>query len=377
MVALLLGAVSCNNDVAPRGPLEVAIAATASSAPNIWTSADSGQRIECAINLSAKASGTDSATWSGGTIRFYEGTNRSVPLDSLAVSASDVQSKWGSAHIAGGQTQTSQWNLQAGAPFSVEIELPYQPAHSGADTAKASFDCGPKPAADARPPSSNSITVRTGSDSLQPGDELTIDYTITSTVGLWQTAVQLSGACPVYLTTHQAGLQTVLRSSVAIKLSAACQLGNNVVVTVFATDAGLETGSKALSTLYRLVDTRPPALRATVLPAPSPQPPVIFAGDSVGMHVTATDNHALGGVVFDLAPDSVGLGLLYTIVATDSIDDQDVFIDPLPGTAGPMQLQVYARDAVGHQSEVLTDGLAGLPDGAVAFGRGRGRGRDR
>ncbi|MGH7688931.1 MAG: hypothetical protein ACREN3_04930 [Gemmatimonadaceae bacterium] len=346
LATLLLAGASCGDSTAPKS-MTVAVSVLSVGGPDVSTIGDSVPLVTCGINLSATAAGTDTATWQDGKVRWYAGVDRSTPFDSLTMTAVDVRQTWGNKQIGAGQTQTSHWEFQATAPFHADIEYHYQPAHGDEKTADAGFDCGPKMSPDTPAPSIDSIAVPGDPTSIEAGDTLTVDYTATSPVGILQTAVVLSGACSVHATFPEQ-LQTKLPRSARLLIPADCQLGVPLFVTVYATGAGLQTSSRSLSTPLMVVDHTPPYLHALF----SPTPPILFDGDSIMMHVEASDNRALAAVLWDVAP--AGTGGRDSLVVTGQSVTQDVVVHLTPGTIGPVQLRLYARDAVGNVDTLTT-----------------------
>ena len=184
MAVLLLGAMSCSDATTSPPSLTVAVSVTHVAAPVLGATSDSLPTIACDANLTATATGSGTASWRDAKVLWYAGTSRSCPLYSTVASAADVQTAWGSAQIAAGHAQTSVWAVTAGAPFHVMFEYNYQVTGGDAKTATAEFDCGPKIYGTTAPPSIDTVLVQTGSGPVQPGDSITVHYTVTSPIGV-------------------------------------------------------------------------------------------------------------------------------------------------------------------------------------------------
>ncbi len=344
--SLFLWGVGCSDSTAPAS-LNVVLSAAQVSGPTVSTIQDTLPLVSCSVDLSATASGADTAVWVDGVVRLYGGVDRSTPLDSVMLSASDLQNSWGNARIGAGQTETAHWKVQATLPFRVEFEYRYRPRVGTNKTTDAGLDCGPKIPAGTPAPSVDTLGVFHPLANVQPGDTLTISYRATSPVGILQTAVELSGPCSVRVTLPEQ-IQTAVTRSVRLGIPATCQLGVPLTVSAFATDAALQTGSRALATQIVLVDSAPPVLDVVFDPAP----PVVFAGDSVTMHVTVSDNRALAMLGWEVLP--AGAGDADSLTVTGQSANRDILVRVYPGASGPIQFRLYARDGVGNERETLT-----------------------
>ncbi|HEX8726062.1 MAG TPA: hypothetical protein VF737_11805 [Gemmatimonadaceae bacterium] len=351
LAVLLAGAASCSDSTTPKS-MSVAISVAGVSGPDVSIAADSLPLVSCGVTLNATASGTDTATWQGGTVRWYVGVDRSVPFDTLMVTASDVRLVWGNKQIGAGQTQTSNWTVSAGAPFHAEMEYEYQPAHGDLKSAKAGFDCGAQIPPGTPAPVIDTIVLQSGPNSVQPGNTLVVDYTVTSPVGVLQTAIVLSGPCTVQEAFPEQ-LQTKLTRSARIVIPTSCQLGVPVTLTVYARDGGLQVSSRVLATQIPLADLTPPYLQVTV------QPRVLLGGDSIPVHVVATDNRELAALVWDVLP--AGTGVRDSLMLTGQGTSNDFYVHLLPGATGNIQLRLYARDAVGLVSDTTITQAGLLP----------------
>jgi hypothetical protein len=343
---LLLAGASCGDSTAPKS-IAVTISVLGVGGPDVSTYQDTLPLVTCGVDLSASATGTDTASWQDAMLRWYAGVDRSAPFDSVPIHLADVRLTWGNRDIGAGQTQTAHWEFSATAPFHGELEYHYQPRHSDVKAAKAGFDCGPHVTPDTPAPVVDSIAVVPATDTVQVGDTVTVDYTVSSAVGILQTGVVLSGACTERIAFPEQ-LQQKLTRSARIPVPIDCQLDLPVVVTVFATGSGLQTTSRSLATPVSVVDRTPPYVHALY----SPTPPVLFDGDSIQMDVSADDNRALAAVLWDVTPSMAGDA--DSILVSGQSLHQNAVVHLKPGATGPIQLHLYARDAVGNVDTVTT-----------------------
>ena len=241
--------------------------------------------LSCGVELSATATGTDTATWLDGMVRWYAGVDRSEPLDSPARATADIRLTWGNHDIGAGQTQTSHWQVQAAVPFHAGIRIPLSARHSNVKTATAVVRLRPEGRArHASPHPSTRQRTRHAPASLQPSDTLTVNYTVSSPVGIWQSTVELSGPCTSQ-DKFPEQLKTKLYPVAHPAIPANCPLGVPITVTVSATDARPSEQLQAVRDADPMIDVTPPTLSTYSVRrdgTPMSLPPVYFDGDSIG-----------------------------------------------------------------------------------------------
>jgi len=352
MLALAFG--GCRDSTGPDARLTVTVTVASLEGPSITTVSDSETTIECGIYLRAVATGSGRATWLDATFAFYVGRDRSTPIDSAIIPASDIRSSWGTAEIAAGETQESGWNVRAGIPFGAAIEYRYQlESERRTRTTRVEFTCGPEVPPSVQPPAITKLTVQVPPGGLEPRDTLVLEYAATSEIGLWQTLVRLSGPCGVERPFAENLVQGVTRS-VAIPIPAECRLGVPMDVTVFARDAALLEASRRSDTRPVLVDLTPPTVYPMLFPpsggsATEQFSGDYFVGDSIYFIFIASDNHALRALVWEVWP----AGFRDSVVVTGWDVAPWLKIPVRPEWTGPIQLRLYARDAAGLTGEAF------------------------
>lgn len=355
IAGLALTGVGCGDATAPPPPLSVEISVEHLGTPVIQTTEESVPTMACDVEFRASASGSGSAEWLGAKALWYAGTDRSTPLDSSEVPTSEVRTAWQKTGIDAGETQFSVWTFTYGAPFTASVEYRYKPAGGDEKTAAVEFSCGPTTDIGTPDPSITELATTAVAGELEPGDTLTVDYTAASPTGMWQTAVLLSGPCEVQqLFAEQ--LETSVTRSIRIPLPAECRLGVPINVTAFARDAGLRTGARVLETHVALVDETPPTISPLFLPsmgsALADLAGVFFGGDSISVAFQARDNHALQSLHWEVLP--AGMATDGTLEVTGASASPAIFLHIRPEASGPIQLRLYARDATGLTSNVVT-----------------------
>jgi hypothetical protein len=125
---------ACGKSTGPRPTLDVAI----SLVPPVSKTTvieDGVPTIDCSATIQAVATGAGEATWIGGTVYFFRGSDQSKIFDSSAVSAAQLAATWGSATITGGAHRTAVYHLKAKEAFGGLVEFRYR--QSGGRTPRA------------------------------------------------------------------------------------------------------------------------------------------------------------------------------------------------------------------------------------------------
>jgi hypothetical protein len=350
-MALALGA--CGDSTGPHKTLDVQIALTSTGGPTISSDANGTQQLTCQLNFSLTAAGNVSATWDNAVYRFYVGKNRTTPADTLVISSDDIVRGWGTP-ITPGETKQSTWNVAATVPFAGEIEFRYRPEGGGVKGAKVAFECAPPGATTAAPPTITSLSIQPPSGELPAGAPVNVSFDVAAPAGLWQLSLSVSGPC-TYQRKIDEQLQTTLTQTLVVQLPNSCQLNVPLTVTVAALDAALQTRSKTLATSLVIVDKQPPVVTPLFFPpdggsAKTTLSGDYFGGDSIGFLPNATDNHALAAIIWEILP----YGTKDSVVVSGQPAPWTIYAHLRPEWSGPVQLRVYARDAVGLTSNVVT-----------------------
>lgn len=362
-------AVACSEVTAPTAApvahVSVAVHVERVDPPVVTRDTAGHVRVSCNVALTAVGTGTGEAKWGEAVFRWYAGKDRTTAVDSTVMIFFEVTSSWGDSAIAAGETQHSGWRLTASMPFDLSIEYRYRPGPAGeVDTASVRFSCGPSVTPDAPPPTISMPVTIPATGVLQPGDILTISFSAASRSGVFQTAVWLSGPCDTTIAFVE-HLEDSVAHFVQFPLPASCQLGVPLAIGAAALDGA---GEQALQVLYsplsvedhtapRITPTFDPPYRTSGT-ADSVQE--LFAGDSIGIQITATDNHALAAVNWEVWPT----GFRDSILVSGAVASRYLYLRLRPEWIGTVQLRFTARDAVGNVSTVRawpTDSLRVRP----------------
>lgn len=338
----------CGDATAPAASTRVGIAVMSVSGPEIFQPSPSETRIQCTATLHAAATGSGSATWVDGQVFFFAGPNRSDAIDTLPLNTSDLEQAWGAAEIRAGENLYTAWQFQANVPFGVTFRFRYR-SRGLPESVDASFNCGPDVPAGSSPPALKQAVLHPSSGEIESGDTLTVTYTATSQVGLWETAVVVGGACETEVHFTEAFAPSVTRT-VKLAVPTGCRLNAALDVDVQAFDIALRGVGARVSSGLTFVDRTPPEVGVwfghNVVPDLGG---FFFAGDTLRGRVGAADNNQLSGAFWEVWPagwrDS--LRLSEQSLAAD-------FVIPIPDAwVGRIQMRFYSRDAAGLTSDTL------------------------
>ncbi len=343
---------ACNDATGPRPSVTVAVLTQGAPA---YTADSAGQQlILCEVALQARNGGQESAGWMDATFAFYAINDSRTPFAIDTIPADTIRSSWGADSIGRNSDETARWVVIGDIPFTLKMRFAYGWAKGSVASSEVSVSCKP-PTPPGPPPTIT--TLRDQVDTApEPSDTLHVSYAANSPVGLWQSLIQVTGACDVTALVPE-NLQHAVTHDVAVPLPAACSLGTPVHVTATAVDLSLQQASRSL-TLPALVDHRPPRLAPWVstpynnlarLPGFTGY---LFTDDAMTVLVNAIDNHALHGVYWEVVPT----GLRDSILVNDSALSQAVTIRAQAGWSGAIQLRLYAKDALGNVSDTVSSG---------------------
>lgn len=359
---LLLGLLGCSDGTGPDTGFTVTVTTSQDSPAAVFVGDDGLPVIECTVGFQATATGTGRATWLDAVLKFYVGRDRSTPVDSAVFAAADVQAAWGHTEIGSGETQFTGLDIRGGIPFTVTLDFRYRPTGGGVRTARVAYTCGLAVPPNAVPPVIRTLTV-SHDGPVEPGDSLGIQYDVDGQVALWLTTVQLSGPCLL----RQSFLeypQLITSRTAFLHLPAACALGVPITVTVGVLDAALQESSRSLATGVSLVDTTPPQIGAQYAPPTGGSFTDVlggdyFGGDSIDVLLYASDNHVLQSVIWEIAP----AGLRDSLIVNAAYVFRQIRIPVPVGFTGPVELRLYAHDAV----RLTSDTLRSAPDSVRVY----------
>ena len=348
-VALLatatLAFAACGESTGPQSNVDVTVGVSNIVGPNINQAPQEGNRVSCDVGLFATAAGSGKAKWGAATFRWYAGKDRSVAFDSSTTTVADVRRAWSDSTIDAGDRLVTNWTVWASIPFSAAVDFHYRVANGPDRIATARFDCGPPVPANVSPAELTNISAVSQFETLEPGGRLLVEYTASSQVGVWRTAVLVSGPCEIYQEFDER-LETSLTRIAAMQIPASCELGAPVDVTVYATDATLDRRARQISTPYRLTDNTRPTIRGTTVARPSGP---YFVGESIDFTVTPNDNHSIKWVVGEVKP----FGVRDSVESPARGADVTLRIPVREGWSGPVELRYFVRDGSGLTSDTL------------------------
>ncbi|HEX2079476.1 MAG TPA: hypothetical protein VHG08_17245 [Longimicrobium sp.] len=357
---LLLGA--CSDGTGSGGPPELGMEASGfASDPQIFPDDDGGQSVGCLFTFSLAATGDAGATavWTGGMLRFFLGPDRTTPFDSLALTAAEVAEAFGSGTIQAGERKSAEFGFLASVPFGMEGEFRFKVQESEAQgAAKAYVPCVvPVQEANSAPPAVSGVNVILPPGPLEPGDSIRVTWNASSTTGLWESGVLVSGAFQAWRRFADT-YQKQVAHEVVLVVPNRVPLGEPVQVQVYAIDLLVRTVGALPVTTPPVTDVTPPVLTAVGVlgDAYGEKTGEYPAGSRVHVTLTALDNHALAYAVYEAGPagalvrDSVAAGAGGPVVE----------FDLTLGWTGEGELRVWVRDRAGNRSAAVGPTPGGL-----------------
>ncbi|HEU4565918.1 MAG TPA: hypothetical protein VFS05_14760 [Gemmatimonadaceae bacterium] len=354
---LLLVLAACGDSTSPGGfgvGPRVDITVTPVGAPLLTQGVDGYNQILCRVDLRATTTGPGSVVWGSATMRFYEGVDRSTPVDSIVFPARDIAAWWGKSTLSADSAAYSRWELWSWIPFGAEIEFRYQAVQSDrAGSASVTTTCGPVVSASTPGPAVTALSVFPSDGEIEAGDTLRVTYTASAQAGLWATGVVTGGACELQRFFAEP-LRSGVTRTVDITLPAGCELGVPIRVWALALDAGAREASGGITPALTITDRTPPVVTPLFFPpdggsARTTLEGQYFAGDSLYLIYNTSDNNALSALVWEVAPG----GWRDSLVVSGPSVGPWIKIPIPPEWVGATQLSFYARDAMGLTSNVV------------------------
>jgi len=338
--------VACGESTGPEPPFSISVSVKSSTGPT-FVDADTLARIECEVTLRAVASGPGTATWGVGKFYVYAGPDRATPLDSGTISAATIQQSWGASTIDSIQAREAQWRLSGAIPFEIAFAFTYSKNNGPVTvTSPLRVTCGPPIPPGTGPPKISSVATTPASGEIQNGDTLVVAYDIGSTIGMWESRIELSGACTITRVFPEHLVHAATRS-VPIVIPPECVPGTALNVGIEAFDAAGQGVQAHVGTLS-VVDRTPPRVSAS-LGFDGQLQLIYFGGDTIPAYLRASDNHALSGVYREVLPWGRRDSLLTSAPSLNARLDI-----PIPEDwVGGIQVRAFSRDGIGLVSDTI------------------------
>ncbi len=346
---------SCRESIVPRFGVVLRVT---QQMQTVGTDGRGLPTLTCGVGLEAITSGSGQAEWGDAVVYFFAINDATTVLDSLAVPAAAVQGSWGATVIGANEPQESGWTLTSGIPITATFKYRYQIVGGAADSTQVSAACAP--AAPKGPPPTFAALSTGPSSLLQPGGKLVVDYTVTSSVGLWVTLLSVTGPCDTVVEVGEPLLATDTRT-LTIPIPSSCALGVPLNVQIVTYDALLQSTSM-ISRLPALVDTVPPTVGAMIGPRwggsyTTDLSGDWFVGDSIAVILYAQDNGVIHSLHWDVQPDGFADSM---VVDTPGGIIEYLSIPLQASMAGPIQLRFFSRDLARNTSDTITSAAGAI-----------------
>jgi hypothetical protein len=353
----LMFASGCHGTTEPGNSLQVTFDVSGPDTTFIGEDFNGEPEISCTFHLTAHATGHGKADWQGGRTIWYAGVDRSVPFDTTGNDPADLYEAFGGARsISAGETLHGLWTVAANVPFEATLEADYTVGAAPTSHASTHFACGPKPRS-APAPVVTSVTVDPPNGNLQIGDTVRVTYHETGAAGVWMTVIDASGAFTAEQIVSEF-LATSVDHTVKFVVPTASRIGVPLTIDVHAVDPWLQATGRTLATQLAFADNVPPQLVSTSLEgsllatSTTGLAGQFGVGDTITLHAYATDNNALGWLVYSLgAPANVRDSAAVTMASPTYPWDWRIVVPP--EWAGTPVMSVYVRDAGGLASAAM------------------------
>jgi hypothetical protein len=353
--AVLLSLAACSGDgTGVQKEPDLSLEVTAHPGETYIIPTENGPAVGCNFTYALNPVGDAgaSAAWTGGTLRFFVGADRTTPFDSLALTPEEMNEALG-AGVRAGTPQSGQIGFLASVPYGLEAEFRYAVQGSGrAGSAKAYAPCTVAVQDGGVPPavSNLQVSVHPGLP-LEAGDVVRVTWTATSTTGLWESGVVLTGGFEAQYregAPHQKSKTftaefTVPRNAV---------LGEPVRVHAYARDLLVRSAPAASVTGAAVADVTAPVLAAATTTGMYGDHlrGEYEAGRMIEVQVYAQDRGRLAYLVYEAGP--VG-ATVRDSVALDTVSSQAVGLPTRAGWSGEGELRLYVRDNAGNRSRTV------------------------
>ena len=366
ILAFALSPAGCRDSTAPDQNdfnLTIALDGTPS-----WTVADTpnGPLLTCTIGMTitGHVHGPGRATLTGATEYWFIGADRSISVDTTRNAASDLVSAFGTASIGDGDSHHTFWIFKFFAPFEVTMNFEYTlpDAHTPAK-AGTHFICGPA-VQGAAVPTVTQISVPNMTGELKTEDTVSVSYQATGSSGIWMSLIDATGTFKAEKAVAE-GMTTNVNRTVKFVVPNGNQPGVPLTLSARSFNAALIGASKSLETHLTFVDRVPPTL-VSAWTLESGQVGLFgqyAVGDSMTIVASATDDNALGWLVYELGPPA---NVKDSIPATPGQMPMywTTKIGVRPEWVGVPVLKLSARDAGGQTSNTIvspTDSIRFFP----------------
>lgn len=344
-VLLAAALLSCDEPTQPgQDSLRVLLDFSAVGAPTLSGAGDDWPQVRCDATLRARTVGTATTGWLGATLRYFVGQDSLSPASTEEWPVEQLASVLGDS-LAPGPDRVRPWPISYPWPFSFELELRYRSAEDTEPrAARARARCAPPVPPSYAGPAIEVLAIEFSDPVLDPGDTVSVTYRASATVGLWTTAVSITGAFERWPVRWERLSQTKTRTE-HIEVPWHSRLDREIVVRVIAEDAVLMQAEAESRTGVFLQDVRPPAVVVGV-----PIPVQLGTDDSARFDVAYDDDNRVDWIIWEITGP---------VSRRDSLDvrggpPRDVRTVAVPMEAAlagqPFSITVWARDAVGHLS---------------------------
>lgn len=219
--------------------------------------------IQCGFTLSASYVGQagSEATITALVLRFHAGPDRTEPIDSTIIPATDVRQAFGGgAQLESGDTLYSGWYFRSSVPYNVTGYLRWsEDGDPAAEDAPFAFTCGPELNGEA-PPTLTNVRITPSTDSIEAGTNMQVEFEIASELGLWETWLIVSSPPGIDTIVVAEQLRANATRSITVRHPFGSAQGTRLEIQVVTFDAWLRPAGSPMLTSPAVYDTQPPSV---------------------------------------------------------------------------------------------------------------------
>lgn len=285
----------------------------------------------------------DTATFTGGVLRYFAGANRTTPLDSIVFGGDELNGAFGG--VTFGRPATATLMLRSGVPFAAEFGFRYRVRGRERATDPTRFVCGPPPAGTGEP---RIGAVSFAPSPAAPGERIRLRFDYSAPAGLWAAVVTVQGAFGADTTLH-GGFSAGGTQEIDFIVPREAVLGAGSQLSIALIDVAAQIAEQTGIQGPIVQDGLPPQLTEASL-ANSGGLTQVPSGAPVPLTFRATENGRLRWLIYEFGRpfshrDSVEI-----------VADGSVMIGVLREWSGETALTVWVRDAAGNLSNPLEAG---------------------
>ncbi len=341
-ILLALALAACEDTTGPSQPLRVLFEQV--ELRTDLSEFDGYPSIGCHLRVEARSIGVGVAVWSRVEVLRFEGLDRSVPVSSLELDATDFPFTTRET-LRAGEVDTLTVGSQGYEPFTLEVRFFYRHSHDRQERSHVTrIDCGAVIPEGTPLPSASLLEIRGSDPVIERGDTVIVSYAFDGGGALWRSRIRLTGPFEAQrLFSEEFAVSREREERFVVPRRS--KPGVPITVELFVEDAA---GREVLSTELTdavVVDVTPPVINyAHIVPGS------FRTLIPVSVEVQLADENDHGWLIWQLAGEVTLRDSVPIDDANGIIERHASFTAPDEWTGLSGTLSIWARDAGGNLS---------------------------